>query len=113
MPNLTFALPGELTIFTAAETRDALLAWLSQFGDNDDAVLIAADQVSDVDGAGVQLLCSLGALLERQGRSWSIAHATPLLTQSCATLGLADWLSSATASDADHDGTALSAAGSS
>jgi anti-anti-sigma regulatory factor len=102
-------LPGELTIFTAAETRDTLLAWLGQI-DADAAVLVTADQVGDVDGAGVQLLCSLAALLDRQGRNWSIAGATPLLTQSCATLGLADWLSDATAIDADHDGTALSAA---
>ncbi len=110
MPNLTFALPGELTIFTAAETRDALLAWLGQVGDNDAAVLVTADQVGDVDGAGIQLLCSLASLLDRQGRSWSIAGATSLLTQSCATLGLADWLSSVTASDADLDGTTVSAA---
>ena len=112
MPNLTFALPGELTIFTAAETRDTLLAWLGQIED-DAAVLITADQVGDVDGAGVQLLCSLAALLDRQGRTWSIVHPTALLTRSCVTLGLADWLSSATAIDADLDGAALSAAESS
>ena len=112
MPSLTFALPGELTIFTAAETRDTLLAWLGQI-DTDAAVLVTADQVGDVDGAGIQLLCSLAALLDRQGRRWSIAHPTALLTRSCATLGLADWLGSATAIDTDQDGTALPAAASS
>jgi ABC-type transporter Mla MlaB component len=91
MPSHTFALPGELTIFTAAETRDTLLAWLGQI-EHDATILLSADQVGDVDGAGVQLLCSLAALLDRQGRSWSIGDPTALLTRSCATLGLADWL---------------------
>jgi anti-anti-sigma regulatory factor len=87
----SFVLPGELTIFTVTETRGALLVWLSHL-DDDAPVVLIADQTLDVDGAGIQLLCATAALLEHQGRSWSIAQPAAPLTQACATLGLADWL---------------------
>jgi anti-anti-sigma regulatory factor len=105
----SFALPGELTIFTAAETRDALLAWLGQVAP-DAPLVIDAEQVLDVDGAGVQLLCSAAALLDRQGRHWSIAQPTHLLMSACATLGLADWLKSAAAPAVDPQDPAMLAA---
>jgi anti-anti-sigma regulatory factor len=87
----TVALPGELTIYTAAQTRDELLQWLAG-APADAALCVAADQVFDIDGAGVQLLCSLGAMLERDGRPWCITQPSATLTDACASLGLADWL---------------------
>ncbi|MEY4748654.1 MAG: hypothetical protein RIQ60_868 [Pseudomonadota bacterium] len=86
----TYALPGELTIYSVGEVRQALLDWLD--GAPAGAALgVNAEQVLDVDGAGVQLLCSLGALLDRQGRGWRIENASDTLARAFETLGLHDW----------------------
>ncbi|MFM2067895.1 MAG: hypothetical protein RLZZ584_2804 [Pseudomonadota bacterium] len=85
-----YALPGELTIYTAAETRLALLDWLAG-APADTALGVSADQVLDVDAAGVQLLCSLGALLDCQGRAWRIENGTHTLALAFEHLGLGDW----------------------
>lgn len=96
-----FDLPCELTIFTAAETRDAMLAWLAGVP-HDEPLTVDADQVLDVDGAGLQLLCSLGALLDRQGRDWTLVRTGERLRQACTTLGLDPWLTSITGAVVDE-----------
>ncbi|MEY8877851.1 MAG: STAS domain-containing protein [Leptothrix sp. (in: b-proteobacteria)] len=88
-----FQLPAELTIFSAADTHVALLGWLAGQGEAPPLPLqVEADQVIDVDAAGVQLLCALSASLEQRGWDWQLGSPTRILTQACARLGLADWL---------------------
>lgn len=95
-----FNLPGELTIFSAAETRTALLAWLAeQPGEPDQPLEVDAQQVLDIDGAGVQLLCALSTLLAQKGWAWRLVSPTGTLARACRTLGLSDWLEHHTATE--------------
>ncbi|RZS52937.1 STAS domain-containing protein [Sphaerotilus mobilis] len=87
-----FALPAELTIFTATETRDALLAALAGATDADAPLVVDAAAVIDVDGAGVQLLVALSRLCERDERSWRLQAPGDALVAACHTLGLSAWL---------------------
>jgi anti-anti-sigma regulatory factor len=93
MNALTCTLPAELTVFTAAETRDALLATLARATDADAPLSVDAAAVIDVDGAGVQLLVSLSRLCERDGRAWQLDAPSEALVAACRTLGLSVWLS--------------------
>ncbi|MGY0196241.1 STAS domain-containing protein [Leptothrix sp. BB-4] len=85
-------LPAELTIFTATETRDALLAALAAITDADTTLQVDAAEVVDVDGAGVQLLVSLSRLCERDERAWRLQSPTDALVRACQVLGLTTWL---------------------
>ena len=50
-----FELPTELNIYSALETRDALLAWVTeQMGKGQDGLEISARNVEEVDGSGLQ-----------------------------------------------------------
>jgi anti-anti-sigma regulatory factor len=97
----THTLPAELTIFSAAETREALLDWLARTAATADVAAHAdapvlrldAQGVVDVDGAGVQLLCSLGRQAERDARRWQLVDPSGALQRACEVLGLGDWLS--------------------
>jgi anti-anti-sigma regulatory factor len=89
---LACTLPAELTIFTAAETRDLLLAQLAQAEAEDLPLQVDAAEVLDVDGAGVQLLVALSRLCERDQRRWCLLSPTDALVRACTVLGLADWL---------------------
>jgi ABC-type transporter Mla MlaB component len=93
------SLPAELTIFSATETREALLAWLSQTGRAGaaDPLRLDASGVIDVDGAGVQLLCALGHQVESDSRAWQIVAPSGALLRACRVLGLSDWLDRRTA----------------
>lgn len=68
----TLSLPAELTIYTAAETRAAWLAWLA---------------TETADPAGVQLLLSLANTLALQQRVLQLINASEPLRQACAALG--------------------------
>jgi len=95
-----FDLPGELTIFSAAETHAALLAWIArQPAEPAQPLEVDAQQVLDLDGAGVQLLCALSALLEHKGWEWRLLSPTGTLTKACRTLGLSGWLEQHTATE--------------
>lgn len=93
-------LPRELTIYTAAETRAAGLAWLSLLSGNGDGARAAAgavcpvdgEDVDEVDAAGVQLLIALAHSLSRQHATLQLCHASRPLRQACQDLGLAGWL---------------------
>ncbi len=89
-------LPIELTIYTAAETRDTWLAWLA--GDaaqttlGEPLCLVDASACDEIDAAGAQLLVALAHSLAQQQRQLQLLHASRPLRQACADLGLADWL---------------------
>jgi anti-anti-sigma regulatory factor len=84
------ALPSELTIYTAAETRTALLATLAaQPADAEGELALDGGAVAEVDGAGLQLLVSLARSLESRGRRLRVDRPTSALSAACSALGLA------------------------
>jgi ABC-type transporter Mla MlaB component len=92
-------LPHELTIYTAAETRAAWLAWLSGDGahaaadaDADAVCQVDGADVDEVDAAGVQLLVALAHSLQRQHMTLQLLHASGPLRHACQDLGLAGLL---------------------
>ncbi len=90
------ALPPELTIYTAAETRSAWLAALAEPGDG--TLALQAGGVSEIDAAGVQLLASLACTLASQQRTLQLVDPSPALRGACERLGLSRLL--ATGADA-------------
>lgn len=84
-----FELPAELTIYSALETRDALLAWVNQQGAQSKSGLeVSAGQVSEVDGSGLQLL----AALSNMGLTWHLVDASTAFMEACQMMGLTHWL---------------------
>lgn len=89
-----FELPEEMTIYSAVDTRDALLAWLTgQAPKADKALDISAARVREIDGSGLQLLASLAHI----DQAWQLLHPSATLQEACKTLGLAAWLDQHTA----------------
>ena len=89
--SVAFELPAELTIYGALETRDALLAWVTQHAGKSDRTLdISAKEVVEVDGSGLQLL----AALTNMEVSWQLVDASPAFTEACHILGLSHWIDS-------------------
>jgi anti-anti-sigma regulatory factor len=87
-----FDLPAELTIYSAVESRDALLAWVAKQGSGSTTQLsINAHDVSVIDGAGLQLLTSL-ANMELPLKFLGSSSA---FTEACQTMGLSAWLAPA------------------
>ena len=84
------ALPPELTIYTAAETRSAWLAALAEAGDG--ALSVPAGAVTEIDAAGVQLLASLARTLAAQQRPLQLVAPSAALRDACARLGLSSLL---------------------
>jgi ABC-type transporter Mla MlaB component len=86
-----FELPAELNIYGALETRDALLAWVSeQSAKGRDFLEVSARDVSEVDGSGLQLLASLS----NGDISWRLVEASEVLEDACRIMGLSAWLDS-------------------
>ena len=82
-------LPAELSIYTAAETRAAWLAWLAtaEAGGSAATVSIDASPVDVIDGAGVQLLLSLSRSLHERGLELALSAPSRVLQEGCAALG--------------------------
>ena len=84
-----FELTPEWNIYSALESRDALLAWASeQSAKGHDQLEISALNVSEIDGAGLQLLAALG----NQEISWRLVDASESFIEACKTLGFHAWL---------------------
>ena len=90
---VTLALPAELTIYTAAETRQQWLAWLAA-GDAQ-TLQVDASGVTEVDAAGLQLVVALGRSLGAQQRRLRLACPSPTLRGACERLGLSSLLDTA------------------
>ncbi|MFM2120675.1 MAG: hypothetical protein RL722_2143 [Pseudomonadota bacterium] len=88
-----FTLPGEFSIYSAADTHAALRQWLAGLPAAPAALRLEAGEVFEVDGSGVQLLLATEASLQAQGRDWQFGGVSDTLAQALADLGLADWLS--------------------
>ena len=80
------ALPPELTIYTAAETRSAWLAALAEPGEG--PLALPAGAVNEIDAAGVQLLASLARSLAAQQRPMQLVEPSAVLREACERLGL-------------------------
>jgi len=88
-----FELPVELNIYSAIETRDALLAWSSEQASQGVAYPeVSARDVAEVDGSGLQLMAALG----NTGHRWRLVEASTVVMEACCTLGFGQWL------DASH-----------
>ncbi len=84
-----FELPEELTIYSALETRDALLAWVTTQTDKSAKLLeVSAAKVREVDGAGLQLV----AALANMDQGWQLLEPSAAFRDACHTLGLSAWL---------------------
>jgi anti-anti-sigma regulatory factor len=84
-----FELPAELNIYSALETRDALLAWVAeQTSKGRDFLEISARDVAEVDGSGLQLL----AALSNGDTPWRLVEASTPFADACRTIGLTSWL---------------------
>lgn len=86
-----FELPAELTIYTAPQTREDLLAWLkAQDGTGAAPLKISARQVGAIDGAGLQLL----AALSNMEVTWQLTDCSQTFGDTCHLMGLQRWLDS-------------------
>ena len=84
-----FELPAELTIYSALETRDAMLAWATeQTAKSANHVEVSAREVSEVDGSGLQLL----AALSNMNLNWRLVAASEPFKEACRLMGLSGWL---------------------
>ncbi len=85
----SFELPEEMTIYSALETRDKLLAWVTEQTAKSSKMLeVSAAKVEQIDGAGLQLL----AALANMDQPWRICQPSEAFVQACSTLGLGQWL---------------------
>jgi anti-anti-sigma regulatory factor len=84
-----FELPVELNIYSALETRDALLARVAEQGARGrDSLEVSARDVAEVDGSGLQLL----AALSHGGTPWRLVEVSVAFEQACRTIGMLDLL---------------------
>jgi anti-anti-sigma regulatory factor len=95
----SLALPAELTIYTAGETRPQWLAWLA--ADESGALQVDASGVKEVDAAGMQLLLALARALEAQQRLLLLERPSPALRGACERLGLTGLLEAVLPEGAD------------
>ena len=84
-----FELPKEMTIYSAVETRDALLGWVTEQSAKSARLLeISAAKVEEIDGAGLQLL----AALANTEQNWQLVNPSNVFVDACKALGLSAWL---------------------
>jgi ABC-type transporter Mla MlaB component len=84
-----FVLPAELNIYSALESRDALLTWVTeQAAKSGDFLKLSAAQVEEIDGSGLQLL----AALSNMEQAWQLVDASEVFIDACRTIGLTQWL---------------------
>jgi ABC-type transporter Mla MlaB component len=84
-----FELPTEMTIYSAVETRDTLLAWVTeQTAKASKTLEISAEKVSEIDGAGLQLM----AALSNTDQPWRLIKPSAAFVDACSAMGLSAWL---------------------
>ena len=84
-----FELPSELNIYSAIDTRDALLAWVAEEASaGHDYLQISARDVEEVDGSGLQLL----AALSNMETPWHLVETSEPFAEACRLMGFAHWL---------------------
>lgn len=86
MTHPVLPLPAEMTIYTAARTRDAWLGALAHAADG--PLRLPAGDVTEIDAAGLQLLVSLRHTLALQQRTLQLIEPSDVLRAACARAGL-------------------------
>ncbi len=81
------AIAGEMTIFTARDWRDRLLAAMEAPGD----VELDLGMVSEVDAAGIQLLVSLALEAREMGRALRLVAVAERITEAFEFCRLTDF----------------------
>lgn len=77
-----------LTVYEVATLKSE---WLQSAKDAS-AVMLNADPVKEVDGAGLQLLVGLRKWIEQGGNTLSVVAPSPVLVSAFDAAGLHDWL---------------------
>ena len=83
-----YRLPTELNIYAVAEMRVALLAWVEERTKAKEPLELSAQEVAEIDGAGMQLLVSLSNMR----LPWKITASSTAFADACRLLGLQTWL---------------------
>ncbi|GAA6142528.1 STAS domain-containing protein [Hydrogenophaga sp. 5NK40-0174] len=93
-------LPDEVTIYTVGELKPLCQGWLTQTADEpgsqDATWALDAHAVGQADAAGVQLMLALDKSLAGMQRRLQLLNPSNVLSEACASLGLADWLAERT-----------------
>ncbi|MBT0571452.1 anti-sigma factor antagonist [Curvibacter sp. CHRR-16] len=93
-----FELPTEFNIYSAQKCHEALLACLQQVHQSDaqaPVLHVHADQVAQVDAAGLQILVALG----KTAYQWHLVEPSNVLQQACQDYGLQACLQQHTRTD--------------
>jgi anti-anti-sigma factor len=87
-------LPGELTISHVAEIKDAMVKALDEDGD----LVLVTEQVTEIDVAGLQLLCSAVCTARERQVALRVAGGSPSSTicEAMEAAGLAEFTGSST-----------------
>lgn len=88
--------PGASTLFagetlTVYEVAKLKSEWLKSAKEVSD-VTLSADQVTEVDAAGLQLLVGLRKWIEQGGRTLTVVSPTSVLVSAFEAAGMQDWL---------------------
>jgi ABC-type transporter Mla MlaB component len=88
------SLPAELTIYTIGELGPRWLQWLGDVLPTlagapaaGEVFRLGAEEVAEVDAAGIQLLVSFSRSLARQHRNLQLVRPSAVLSGACAALG--------------------------
>jgi anti-anti-sigma regulatory factor len=81
-------LPGELNIYAVGALGDQLRGWLQKLPAAGRPLKIDGSAVTEVDGAGLQLLVSLARTLGERDRRLEIVAPTATLVDAARALGL-------------------------
>lgn len=82
-------LPPELTIYTVGETLPRWLTWLGPGAAQDGPAPVDGAAVTEIDGAGLQMLVSLQRTLAARGCTLALQAPSPALRAACQAAGLA------------------------
>ncbi len=86
-------LPAELTIYNVAELHVTCKSWAQTL--DGDCLTLDAQQVAEVDGAGIQLLLSLQNSLHKQQKHLVLSQPSTALANACKALGTASLMAEA------------------
>ncbi len=85
---LTMALPRELTIYTAGETRHALAQWIAAAPADTRTWVLDGHAVAEADAAGAQMLMALVRSAAAAGTGLRVDAASDALHDACRRLGI-------------------------
>ncbi len=88
-------LPSELTIYTVGELREGWAAWLAALDPGQAQAPADAAAVSEVDGAGLQMLLALSRSCAARAQPLVLQQPSATLQAACAALGLSTLLPAA------------------